>query len=54
MIIQFYGEIKLTAIIIDGNSYTIINCNGSGNEYTLTLNNGKRSIIGNKPTEEKF
>ena len=51
---QFYGEIRLTAIIIDGNSYTIINCNGSGNEYTLTLNNGKQVLLEINPTEENF
>lgn len=41
---EFYGEINIQAIIIDGKRYKIDNCAGSGNDYDLVVSNDEGTV----------
>lgn len=55
---EYFGELKITEIIIDGISYYVTNCGGSGNNYELNVTNDKgltkQVELEINPTEEKF
>ena len=55
---EYFGELKITEIIIDGISYYVNNCHGSGNDYDLIVISdsgvSKQVTLEIKPTETGF